>query len=199
MKLTLALLSLLPAALPQELEYARINKLRGAELSSPKLHKIHLQGDGTSNKVHLDHSTLVKLQTGDDAADLAACAAHTSSAECVDTCSWCESKAVSSACYPASMVGRLPAGVFECGSAAKSSLKEEKVEKKETGRSESFNLKEGITMTLSSDAVDGDFCDPNSQLSLAGYMNGELCHSNLLWGREKNLPQNQCMYTSSLF
>ncbi len=38
---------------------------------------------------------------------------------------------------------------------------------------QTFNLKEGITLTLSSDEVDKSFCDPSSPLSLAGYMNGE--------------------------
>jgi cathepsin A (carboxypeptidase C) len=46
----------------------------------------------------------------------------------------------------------------------------EKIVEKEL-KSQYFNLKEGITLTLTSDAVDKDFCDPNSDVSLAGYMN----------------------------
>jgi cathepsin A (carboxypeptidase C) len=38
-------------------------------------------------------------------------------------------------------------------------------------KSQFFNLKQGITLTLTSDAVDNEFCDPNSDVSLAGYMN----------------------------
>ena len=43
-----------------------------------------------------------------------------------------------------------------------------------TERVQSFTLKEGITLTLSSAEVDKNFCDPSSPLSLAGYMNGEI-------------------------
>lgn len=43
-----------------------------------------------------------------------------------------------------------------------------------TTRVQTFNLKENITLTLSSAVVDKDFCDPSSPLSLAGYMNGEI-------------------------
>ena len=39
---------------------------------------------------------------------------------------------------------------------------------------QSFTLKEGITLTLSSAEVDKNFCDPSSPLSLAGYMNGKI-------------------------
>jgi hypothetical protein len=205
MKLAIAL-SFLSLATSEE--YARINKLRGAELSSPKLAKIQLSRDDTSasHHVHLDPSDKLELnrlldpsiksdvkvggvdiKVGDDAQDIAACAAHTTSSDCSENnCSWCESKAVSSSCYPSSMVGRLPAGVFECGAkvsveessqdvAKEEDTVEEMVaeEEKKQVRSEKFNLKEGITLTLSSDAVDKDFCDPNSDVSLAGYMNGE--------------------------
>ncbi|KAL7504889.1 hypothetical protein ACHAXN_002443 [Cyclotella atomus] len=203
MKLAIAL-SFLSLATSEE--YARINKLRGAELSSPKLAKIQLSRDDTSasHHVHLDPSDKLELnrlldpsiksdvkvggvdiKVGDDAQDIAACAAHTTSSDCSENnCSWCESKAVSSSCYPSSMVGRLPAGVFECGAkvsveessqdvAKEEDTVEEMVaeEEKKQVRSEKFNLKEGITLTLSSDAVDKDFCDPNSDVSLAGYMN----------------------------
>lgn len=44
-------------------------------------------------------------------------------------------------------------------------------------KSQFFNLKQGITLTLTSDAVDNEFCDPNSDVSLAGYMNGEGANS----------------------
>jgi hypothetical protein len=85
------------------------------------------------------------------------------------------------------MTGNLPAAVFEC--ATKEERKEmvtskmdrlvhrledfEKKEEKKKVRSEYFNLKQGITLTLTSDVVDREFCDPNSDVSLSGYMNGE--------------------------
>ena len=81
------------------------------------------------------------------------------------------------------MTNRLPAGVFDCASkkgeavpfVAEEAVEEaeETVKEKTAVRSEFFNLKSGITLTLSSDAVDKEFCDPNSDVSLAGYMNGE--------------------------
>ena len=135
---------------------------------------------------------------GNDADDLAACSALESATDCTAgsaSCTWCESKAVSSACYPSGMTSRLPAGVFDCSSAnnagdskvkkgetttplqkAKEVIEEavEEVKPKTTLRSEFFNLKSGITLTLTSDMVDKEFCDPNSDVSLAGYMNGEL-------------------------
>ena len=82
------------------------------------------------------------------------------------------------------MTSKLPAGVFQCStkSAAKAAefaedtiveaaLPEKKVSKKVK---QTFNLKEGVTLTLDTAEVDKDFCDASSPLSLAGYMNGEL-------------------------
>jgi hypothetical protein len=189
MKLAIAL-TLLSTTHSQE--YARINKLRGVDLgSSPKKIKLTNNRIDASNAIHLDAATklelaLHKIKVGDDAADLAACAAHTTVDECSGTCSWCDSKAVSSACYPTEMTGRLPAGVFECATKEEREevvtsrlerlvdrLEDLKKKDEKVVRSEFFNLKEGITLTLTSDAVDKEFCDPNSDVSLAGYMNGE--------------------------
>lgn len=112
-----------------------------------------------------------------------------------DSCTWCVAGAVPSSCYPKSMAGRLPAGVFECGSsggdavdvgspsateveeedpvaeaeAASPSSHEESSPKKK--KMQTFNLKEGVTLTLDAAEVDKNFCDASSPLSLAGYMN----------------------------
>jgi len=94
---------------------------------------------------------------------LAKCTAHSSAADCgaSDACTWCESGAVASACYPASMAGRLPAGVFACAATASGA------------DAPSFELQEGVRHTLDSAQVDGEFCDASSPLSYAGYMNVE--------------------------
>lgn len=124
---------------------------------------------------------------------LATCGALSSDSDCNSnkSCTWCVSGAVPSACYPSSMTSRLAAGVFDCsggeraaGAAASSAEavmesfsppqekpKGEKAEKKKA--KETFNLKAGVTLTLDSAEVDGDFCDASSPLSLAGYMTGE--------------------------
>jgi hypothetical protein len=164
-------LSLLSAAASQE--YAPITKLRGV---SPQTIKLQNARDQT---VRLDPATKLELAlrsvhvkvVGDDAASLAACASHPQE-ECSDSCTWCVSKAVSSACYPSGMAGRLPAGVFECEQTEQVAKEAEEVAEEEL-RSEFFHLKQGITLTMSSGAVDKEFCDPNSGVSLAGYMNGE--------------------------
>lgn len=148
-------------------------------------------------------SLALSSASGDDAAELALCQPFANEKECnaSPTCSWCKSGAVSSACYPSEFTARLPAGVFEC--ASKSEVGESVVVSEERSRmvasrmerleeriinkaesvveevaqkklkSEFFNLKHGITLTLTSDSVDKEFCDPNSDVSLAGYMNGE--------------------------
>jgi len=71
--------------------------------------------------------------------------------------------------------------VFECdggeaeveekdgGAANVRSFVEDVVGRKEK-RVETFNLKEGVTLTMSSGEVDKNFCDASSPLSLAGYM-----------------------------
>ena len=162
-------------------EYARINKLRGADLSSKTIKLTHDAAHLSLNSVH--------LESGDDAAEMAACAAHAEK-DCSGSCTWCVSGAVASGCYPTSMTGRLPAGVFACSSVKledggvvedAKEVAEESIEGFESAadevmipKSQFFNLKQGITLTLTSDAVDNDFCDPNSDVSLAGYMNGEL-------------------------
>jgi len=97
-----------------------------------------------------------------------------SSCNANESCSWCLSGAVPSACYPALMTSKLPAGVFQCDKeaeeAAEETLTASAVDSKKV---QTFNLKESITLTLSSSEVDKDFCDASSPLSLAGYMNGE--------------------------
>ncbi|KAL3759807.1 hypothetical protein ACHAWU_007551 [Discostella pseudostelligera] len=95
-----------------------------------------------------------------------------SSCNANESCSWCLSGAVPSACYPALMTSKLPAGVFQCDKeaeeAAEETLTASAVDSKKV---QTFNLKESITLTLSSSEVDKDFCDASSPLSLAGYMN----------------------------
>ena len=107
----------------------------------------------------------VSSAAADEAALLATCSALASADGCGahESCAWCESGAVPSACYPASMTDRLPAGVFVCGGTATASAAVP------TFR---LNLQEGVTHTLDSAEVDGDFCDASS-LSYAGYMNSE--------------------------
>lgn len=123
---------------------------------------------------------------GDDQADLSTCSALGEQASCNSSasCSWCRSGAVPSACYPSALTSRLPPGVFECdggeaeveekdgGAANVRSFVEDVVGRKEK-RVETFNLKEGVTLTMSSGEVDKNFCDASSPLSLAGYMDGE--------------------------
>eukprot|EP00956_Cyclotella_meneghiniana_P005538 scaffold7120_cov49-Cyclotella_meneghiniana.AAC.4 len=180
MKLSIALVSLLSTV--------HANKLRGINDNNnnddEKVAKIQLNRGNNSNRgiIQLTPEMHHALQTTNDAEDFAACSAHKSSNDCSnnsnDSCTWCESKAVSSACYPSDKVGKLPAGVFECANASVTveavqdegaTVKEENA--KSVKKAETFNLKSGITLTLSSDAVDNEFCDPNSA-SLAGYMNG---------------------------
>ena len=109
------------------------------------------------------------------------------------SCSWCVSGAIPSACYPASMTAQLPGGVFQCDKkemtststtttydvqhqaaemtpAAAAEVASANISKKKV---QTFNLKESITLTLSSSEVDKSFCDASSPLSLAGYMNGK--------------------------
>lgn len=79
------------------------------------------------------------------------------------------------------MARKLPAGVFQCskssvvsvGASSPSAVDaiEETVEEEVAVKSQTFNLKEGISLTLTTDSVDKEFCDPNSEVSLAGYMN----------------------------
>ena len=48
-----------------------------------------------------------------------------------------------------------------------------KVMKAKIKATQTFILEEGVTLTLDSAEVDKEFCDASSDLSLAGYMNGE--------------------------
>lgn len=144
-------------------QYKRVKTIRGSA-SSPRAAR--LLGDA-------DESEL-----------LATCGALSSSGNCNsnNSCTWCDAGAVPSACYPTVMTSKLPAGVFQCStkSAAKAAEfaedtiveaalpEEKKVSKK--GK-QTFNLKEGVTLTLDTAEVDKDFCDASSPLSLAGYMN----------------------------
>jgi hypothetical protein len=141
-----------------------------------------------SSGIHLDEATATELQLaalgGDDAAELlAACQPFTEEDRCNSSpeCSWCKSGAVASACYPASFTARLPAGVFECANQV--NVRKDAVKEMEEGglKSQYFNLKQGITLTLTSDSVDKEFCDPNSDVSLAGYMNGESCREYICY------------------
>jgi cathepsin A (carboxypeptidase C) len=83
------------------------------------------------------------------------------------------------------MTARLPEGVFVCSKKAVAKAdaasvtaaapvveeEEKKVGKPKMKASQTFNLKEGVTLTLDSAEVDKEFCDASSDLSLAGYMN----------------------------
>lgn len=102
------------------------------------------------------------------------------------SCSWCVSGAIPSACYPASMTAQLPGGVFQCDKKETTSttttttfdVQHQAAEMTPAAATSSkkvqtFNLKESITLTLSSSEVDKSFCDASSPLSLAGYMNGK--------------------------
>jgi hypothetical protein len=181
-----------------QLRGAELNTPPKKKVGTVKL--THASLIGGKNTVHLDPSTLVSLAlssaSGDDAAELALCQPFANEKECnaSPTCSWCKSGAVSSSCYPSDFTARLPAGVFECASKSEvgerarmvasrmERLEERIISKAEEVvvevaekklKSEFFNLKHGITLTLTSDSVDKEFCDPNSDVSLAGYMNGE--------------------------
>ena len=158
-------------------------------VSSPPQHKkISLLRGPTI--VSLDSFVTADLED-DDATAMAAqvkCMAFKETNECnADAdCTWCEAGAVPSACYGSVMSEKLPSGTFKCGhkSSTESTSSvvvegvlndaEEKIEKivgKVDKILEVFDLKEGMTHTLSSAEVDKTFCDASSPLSLAGYMN----------------------------
>jgi len=85
------------------------------------------------------------------------------------------------------MTSQLPAGVFQCASKTKASLNQEAPADDVSPSSvklaaameqpvkkmmkQTFNLKEGVTLTMDAAEVDKDFCDASSPLSMAGYMN----------------------------
>lgn len=118
--------------------------------------------------------SLVNVNTDDDSEILKNCMSLSTSGQsgcnADESCSWCLSGAVPSACYPTSMTAQLPAGVFQCDKGTNAKVAGTPFPKK----AQTFNLKESITLTLSSAEVDKNFCDASSPLSLAGYMNGEL-------------------------
>lgn len=142
--------------------------------------------------VSLESFVTAELEDGDDSnAAMAAqvkCMAFKETNECnADAdCTWCEAGAVPSACYGSVMSEKLPSGTFKCGhkSSTESTSSvvvegvlndaEEKIDNiagKVDKTLEIFDLKEGMTHTLSSAEVDKTFCDASSPLSLAGYMN----------------------------
>ena len=150
--------------------YKKMSQLRGADLgSSPRTASRATVGDDN---------------IADEAALLAKCMALSDDKGCdADaSCTWCTAGAVPSACYPTVMSSKLPAGVFECSKKASSSavkieqpVAQESKKVSSTKKGQTFNLKEGVTLTLSASEVDPNFCDASSPLSEAGYMNGELC------------------------
>lgn len=84
------------------------------------------------------------------------------------------------------MTAKLPAGVFQCEKTTTTTttivqsaeMPEAVVAAPLSKKVQKFNLKESLTLTLSSSEVDKNFCDASSPLSLAGYMNGELNKTN---------------------
>jgi hypothetical protein len=133
---------------------------------------LNADGDTTTGE-------LVKTCASLSATGQGGCNANTS-------CSWCVSGAIPSACYPASMVSQLAGGVFQCDKKETTSttttttfdVQHQAAEMTPAAATSSkkvqtFNLKESITLTLSSSEVDKSFCDASSPLSLAGYMNGK--------------------------
>jgi hypothetical protein len=155
--------------------------IRGADLSTtsiagPRLTALPLLNAAAGDDDTNNTDDLVTTCASLSASGQSGCNAN-------DSCSWCLSGAIPSACYPATMTARLPAGVFQCdkttaiveaaetpAAAAAATAVSKKVQ--------TFNLKESITLTLSSAEVDKSFCDASSPLSLAGYMNGE-CDAEL--------------------
>ena len=72
----------------------------------------------------------------------------------------------------------LPSAVFKCDGKEEeeknaSVQNEDKTKKATNVNVQTFNLKEGVTLTMSAGEVDKDFCDASSPVSLAGYMSGE--------------------------
>ncbi len=132
-------------------------------LRPPALPLLNAAGDDDSDLVELMKMCMSLSPSGQ------------SSCNANESCSWCLSGAVPSACYPTSMTFKLPAGVFQCDKDAEAVAEETPTSSAvDSKKVQTFNLKESITLTLSSSEVDKDFCDASSPLSLAGYMNGEL-------------------------
>jgi len=166
MKLAVALALALSSSVAAQQHYQKVNYVRGAKSQTRPVLTASLSSD----------------------ADDAACFSVTERGDCSANalCSWCTAGAVSDACYPASRVGDLPAGVFACGGnsvsvgaaapassvSAGTAKKNESSEPKwmNTKKSQTFNLKQGVTLTMSSGEIDPEFCDSGSK-GLAGYMN----------------------------
>ena len=156
------------AAVASETQYSPMSKLRGASPASNSSPRI----------------SGLALREGDDSELLAQCMALSVSESCDsnESCTWCAAGAVPNECVPVAMAGQLPAGVFEC---SKTAVGVEQETKKKGSTTQSFELKAGVTLTLSTDEVDQNFCDANSPLSLAGYVNSEfsMLHRVIIWGK----------------
>lgn len=122
-------------------------------------------------------STIGNSGIADEAAAIAKCTPLTDKVGCNanDSCTWCESGATGNACYPSMLTKELPSAVFKCDGKEEASVlkKEDKTKKATNLNVQTFNLKEGVTLTMSAGEVDKDFCDASSPVSLAGYMSGE--------------------------
>ncbi|KAL7465694.1 hypothetical protein ACHAXS_006019 [Conticribra weissflogii] len=176
-----------------EYEYKRMSQLRGASPLSPldRFPTIKHVKAAAATAEHVSFLSAVQVRDGDEASLLKECTALTSGADCDshDKCTWCRAGAVPNECVPITMAGRLPAGVFQCSkSSSGASVVEEggavaeeleNFEKVAKRMKESFELKQGVTLTLSTDEVDKNFCDANSPLSLAGYVNIFLTRASL--------------------
>jgi hypothetical protein len=147
------------AEVPQQ-QLKRISLLRGADVAS----------------------VVASAEDDDEMAIQARCQPlHEFECDQAHDCTWCVSKAVSSACYASSLArNRLPKGTFVCADAS-SSNDDDDEKNKSMGEKEKEKVVEifdfadrGVKLTLSSAEVDKEFCDASSPLSLAGYMNGEI-------------------------
>ena len=122
-------------------------------------------------------STIGNSGIADEATAIAKCTPLTDKVGCNanDSCTWCESGATGNACYPSMLTKELPSAVFKCDGKEEASVlkKEDKTKKATNLNVQTFNLKEGVTLTMSAGEVDKDFCDASSPVSLAGYMSGE--------------------------
>ena len=122
-------------------------------------------------------STIGNSGIADEAAAIAKCTPLTDKVGCNanDSCTWCESGATGNACYPSMLTKELPSAVFKCDGKEEAYVlkKEDKTKKATNVNVQTFNLKEGVTLTMSAGEVDKDFCDASSPVSLAGYMSGE--------------------------
>mmetsp|Transcript_16350 Transcript_16350/g.25524 ORF Transcript_16350/g.25524 Transcript_16350/m.25524 type:complete len:531 (+) Transcript_16350:46-1638(+) len=106
----------------------------------------------------------ISLRGGDD--PYAECEVLKNPTECAtsEKCTWCECAAVPSMCVPSDQASNLPPSVWSCHSTPSESSKTEKIYKyPHLSQSHSF----------SSEPIESDFCDPESPLSLSGYMSVE--------------------------